>query len=87
MSHAVSGIQFLPGSRARPGKMSARKHALLKPECALKFVKKATLVAVHPEILRTQTVLSEMGSAVPGPFALAPLRGPVLSFQSKKRKA
>lgn len=67
--------------------MSARKHALLKPECALKFVKKAALVAVHPEILRTQTVLSEMGSAVPGPFALAPLRGPVLSFQSKKRKA
>lgn len=46
----------------------------------------ATLVASHPGILQTQTMFCEVRSAVPGPFALAPLRGRVLSFQSKKRK-
>ena len=66
--------------------LGTSQSASLKPECALEFVKTATLAASHPGILQTQTVFSEMGSAVPGPFALGPLRGAVLSFQSKKRE-
>lgn len=50
-------------------------------------MKTAALVAIHPGILRTQTVVSEMGSAVPGPFALAPLRGACAQLSKQEKES